>query len=153
MDDINIITYIQGIGISIELLAEKILERSKTVSKGAAIIFRIKNPNTLQKKMTLKNVASVLSIKDVYGLRLLLDYIEDVYAVIDELKKSYAGHIDHDYIANPKIRVDGEMLRLLIYVSYINGVPFEIQITTKLFNEINEKQHEGYHLRKYHTLK
>ena len=154
MDQELISLYQRSIGCSIDDLAKKILGIAKTVSRDSKILYRIKDSQTLEKKMALKRAASVFDIDDVYGLRILTSSVEKSYKIANAVFRVFPGHIDHDFIANPKIRLDKPHLkegglRMLQIVVYKNKTPFEVQITTFEFNDINESYHDQYHRERY----
>jgi (p)ppGpp synthase/HD superfamily hydrolase len=148
--------YKKRIGCNIENLAEDVLKLAHTVTFSANISFRTKDSVTLKKKMRMKNVDDIFLIDDVFGIRIFVDSVADAYKVFEKIKETFGGLLDHDYIAYPKTRADesalkGKMLRLLQLIAYKNGVPFEIQITTREFHQENELLHARYHQRKYRT--
>lgn len=151
--DENISMYEERIGCPIDDLADEMLCLASIVVKNPKVAFRVKDPETLKKKMFLKGVKSVFSIDDVYGIRIIVRSVVDAYLVLWEISENLEGYLDHDYIEKPKASpsIRGNVLRLLQFIAYKNGVPFEIQITTATFNEVNEMLHEGYHCRKYHS--
>ena len=146
--------YQEAIDHSIDKLAEKILKIARLSSVNPIIIYRVKDLNTLKIKMALKQKQSILEIEDVYGFRILVSNIGEVYAVLLAIGKFFDGYIDHDYIKTPKTRPDkphlkNKSLRLLQFIAYVNDIPIEVQITTHKFNKENESLHKGYHLEKY----
>jgi len=145
--------YRERIGCSIDELAEELWCIANAVVKNPKVVFRVKDPETLRKKMFLKRAESVFLIDDVYGVRIIVESIVDVYLVLWEISEKLEGYLDHEYIEKPNMSpsVDGKTLRLIQFVAYKNWVPFEVQITTVAFNEVNETLHERYHLRKYHS--
>ena len=144
--------YQQKIGISIKSLAYHLLELAKDAAEDPKMSFRIKNLETLRKKMALKNTSDVFSIDDVYGIRILVQSPHEAYSVLEKIKHAFPeGFLDHDWIKNPKINSEKDELRLLQYIARKNDVPFEIQITTHEFNAINELSHAKYHQKKYGT--
>ncbi len=150
----QISSYQRLIGCSIHELAEEALCVAKTASSDATISCRVKNAETLAKKIALKKASSVLEINDVYALRVLVPSVKESYAVLNVIMRSFPSFLDHDYIANPKTRHDkphlrGKSLRLIKVVAYRNNVPFEVQITTFEFNDGNELLHGEYHREKY----
>jgi len=150
----NILIYQQKIDSTIESIANEIKYITSSVVKKPFIIYRIKNSETLRKKMELKKVKDIFLIDDVYALRILVDSVEEIYTVLEHIIKKFNGFIDHDYLEKPKIKLYEKIqkenrLRLVQFIAYKNGVPFEIQITTILFNKINESFHQKYHDRKY----
>ncbi len=145
----EIVKYQERIGCTIDALAEEMQHIAETVAQNPLITFRVKDPETLLKKMRLKNVQSIFSIDDIYAICIIVESIEGAYRVLDGVSQTFPGYLDHDYIREPKTNSEGKMLRLLQFIAYKNGVPFEIQITTAAFQEANEGQHKRYHERKY----
>jgi len=145
--------YEECIGSTIGELADEIQNLAAAVVPNPSVSFRIKHPETLQKKIKLKNVQSIFSVDDVYGIRIVVESADDVYTVLEKIWQTFPGYLDHDYIKEPKVRLSepnkGKMLRLLQFVGYKNEMPFEIQITTNAFNQENESLHDEYHRRKY----
>ncbi len=147
--------YEECIGSTIEDLANEIQSLACGVTENVQVSFRVKDPETLQKKIQLKNPQSIFSIDDVYGIRILVDSVEDVYRVLEKIWQNFTGYVDHDYIKEPKISTSelykGKKLQLVQFIAYKNEMPFEIQITTTTFHKDNEPMHAGYHYRKYHS--
>ncbi len=143
--------YKETIGCSIEVLAAKIHQLSTLAANKPSVVFRIKNMETLRKKMTLKGSSEISSIDDIYGIRVLVDSTEEIYGTLQRLMLAFPGYIDHDYVTTPKINPNrpGKALRLVQYIAKEKGLTFEVQITTHAWNEINEKLHEEYHQKKY----
>lgn len=148
MLDKNLSTYQEFIGCSIEVLVEEIKQIAESIAESPIITFRVKNPETLQKKMRIKNTENIFTIDDVYGIRIIVKSVVEAYLVLYKISKRFSGYVDHDYIKEPRMCVSeinrGKMLRLLQFIAYKNSVPFEIQITTSAFHEMNETLHEGY---------
>lgn len=154
MASADITLYEQAINCHINQLGEVVKALAWLNTKNPIVFWRIKDPDTLRKKMGLKNTSSVFLINDVYGIRVLVDTVEEVYVVLTIIKNVFPGFVGHDYIACPKTRTDkphliGKSLRLIQFVAYKNEVPFEIQITTKEFHYLNKMLHAEYHLDKY----
>ena len=152
----NISIYQQHIGSTINALAGEVRRTASTIAKNPLVTFRIKNPKTLKKKMLLKNTQSIFSINDIYGIRIIVESVDEAYGVLEKISQTFSGFLDHDYIKKPKTRpsepgLKGKMLRLLQFIAHKNGVPFEIQITTAVFHKMNELLHKGYHCKKYHS--
>lgn len=149
----KILIYEQSIGITIAELAEEIKHLVIIVAQDSSVKFRVKDPDTLRKKMLIKGTHDVFSIDDVYGIRILVKTVEESYRVLEKISQSFSGYLDHDFIKDPQMRIHephkGAMLRLLQFVAYKNGIPFEVQITTFAFHGVNESLHDGYHRRKY----
>ena len=146
--------YQESIGCSIEELAREILLLCQTVSQSSEICQRIKDSEILVKKMALKKVRSIFDIHDVYALRVLVSSVEESYEILAVIARAFPNFLEHDYIKNPKYHPDEpdlkeRSLRLIQIIAYRNNTPFEIQITTFEFNEINESFHDQYHREKY----
>ncbi len=144
-------TYQERIGISIDVLREEVHCAAVAVAHSVVTSARVKDLDTLRKKMLIKRVESIFAIDDVYAFRVIVQSVEDAYHVLGNIMSSFPGHIDHDYIRAPKTNSQGGILQLLQFIAYRNSVPFEIQITTTVFHQINESQHQRYHERKYGT--
>lgn len=150
----NILMYQHRIGCSVEALAEEIRLVVNTVVGNPSIKWRIKNPETLRKKMDFKKTQNVFLIDDIYGIRIVVGSVNEAYLALSKVTQTFSGFLDHDYIEKPKIRSDkphleGKKLQLLQFVAYKNGVSFEIQITTRSFHKQNELLHAQYHQEKY----
>jgi len=152
----NISLYQKRIGSSIDVLANEMRQIIDAIAKNPLITFRVKDPETLRKKMLLKNTQDIFLIDDVYGIRILVESVNEAYEVLLKVSQTFSGYLDHDFIKEPGVRIHepykGKLLRLLQFVAYRNGAPFEIQITTVAFNGVNELLHEGYHCRKYQSF-
>ena len=145
----KIALYEDRIRIAIDKLAAEIQHIADTVAQNPYVAFRVKDPETLEKKMLLKKTEDVFSIDDIYGIRVIVESPEEAYSVLARISEAFPVYLDHDYIKEPKTNLRGEMLRLLQFIAYRNGVPFEIQITTAAFHEVNEPLHAEYHRKKY----
>ena len=152
----NILTYRNRIKCSLNEIEEDIRNAIGISIKKLQITYRVKDSGKLREKMQLKNTPDVFSIKDVYGIRIIVESVNDVYFVLAKISERFFGFLKHDYIISPKTRPNepkfkGKMVRFLQFIAYKNGAPFEIQITTTAFHEMNESLHEEYHRRKYPT--
>ena len=146
--------YRQAIGCDIDELVNEITRLAKSISKEVKVLRRVKDSDILRRKMVLKGAKSIFEIDDVYGLRILTSSVEKAYMILHSVMNEYPSTLDHDYIANPKVNPEKphlkrESLRMLQVILYKNKVPFEVQITTFRFNEINESFHEQYHRKRY----
>ncbi|MCX6751563.1 MAG: hypothetical protein NT161_02225 [Candidatus Nomurabacteria bacterium] len=143
-----ILTYIKRIGCSVESLAETIQKLVVVCVNNSEIIYRVKDEETLRKKMYHKNTTDLFMIDDIYAIRILVDSVEEAYLVLKKISSAYVGYLDHDYIKTPKECISllnkGKFFRQIQFIGYKNNVPFEIQITTHEFDSINKSLHEGY---------
>jgi len=153
--DKSILLYQEQIGCTIDVLAMEIQLIANSVAKNPLVTSRVKDPKTLEKKMQKKNLQSVFLIDDVYGIRIIVESVDETYEVLKKMLEVFPGYLDHDYIKEPKVRINkphkGKVLRLLQFIAYKNDIPFEIQITTFVFHAMNELLHEGYHRKKYQS--
>lgn len=151
MQQTDLMRYEERIGCSITDLSREIGSLVGFLGDNAKIIWRVKDAMTLEKKRRLKNISDALEITDIYGIRILVNNKKQVYEVLTIIQRSFSGYLDHDYIKTPKTRKElpGRSLRLLQFKARSNGVTFEIQITTKRYNEKNEELHARYHREKY----
>lgn len=146
--------YGERIGCKIDELAKFIEDLISGTTNNSIVTFRIKDEISLNKKLLHKKTEDVFIIKDVYGIRVLVDEVNDVYKVLNLLSQKISGYVKNDYIASPKIREEvvslkGKKIRFIQYVATKNGVFYEIQITTKEFHCCNEELHLGYKKHKY----
>ena len=154
MEKTAISAYQKRIGVTIDSLANEISAAATKINEQILVTYRIKDIQTLEKKMALKHTSDIFSIKDVYGIRVIVETVVEAYTVLTKIREMYPGFLKHDYLANPKTipgdpLLKGKMLRLLQFIASKNDVNFEIQITTKTFHEMNETLHEKYRVRKY----
>lgn len=146
-----IIQYERMLGCTIADLATELRSIVEIAVQDCDILFRIKDEATLKKKMAIKGRNNIEAVDDIYGLRILVNSEKDAYAVLKRIEDTIPGYLDHDYISVPKINQNrpGKKLRLIQYIGKKNGLSFEVQITTKSFNEENEALHAEYHRMKY----
>jgi len=154
VEDGPLLAYREAIGCSIEYLADNILRRVQSVSENPVVLCRVKDTAAVIKKMELKGARSLFELEDIYGIRVLVSQIQEVYAALEVMSEAFPGYLDHDYIKTPKTRPDkpalkGKSLRLLQFIAYKDGIPFEIQITTHEYHRNNEALHRQYHAEKY----
>lgn len=79
MVNTDITRYQERIGCSIDHLAADIKNVLHQVVKNSIVYYRIKNLETLHQKMILKNTTDISRIDDIFGLRVVVDSIEDIY--------------------------------------------------------------------------
>lgn len=102
---------------------------------------RLKKPDSIIKKAIKNNVELKMNsllkeINDIAGVRVICTFIEDIYRIVELLKRNPSIKIlrEKDYVANPKPSgYSGYHLIVEIPVFLTNGeeyVPIEIQIRT-----------------------
>ncbi len=146
--------YQKVIGCDIDTLEGEVRDVLGDIADIVHVDTRIKSLEKIQQKIILKGLPDIFSLKDVYGIRIIVTSAKEAYKVIDQISHHFAGFLKNDYIAYPKTRHDiprlrGKMVRFLQYIAYKNNIPFEIQITTTTFHKMNEALHDGYKKRKY----
>ena len=146
--------YQNAIGCTIDDLVETLQSILSKDIPGVLINTRVKSSKGIDRKMKKKGTSNIFALKDVYGIRIITDTVDSAYMTYRKIIYVFPGFLKHDYIAHPKTRrgipkLQGKKVRFLQYVAYKNGVPFEIQITTKEFHKENEILHNGYIQRKY----
>lgn len=104
----------------------------------AIIAQRLKRLESITAKLSRFPNMSMSTMQDIGGCRIIVDTIDEVYAMVDKIKKSQWKHRfkeAYDYIATPK--EDGYRCYHLVY-SYrsnkndkYNGLYIEIQIRTR----------------------
>lgn len=151
-----ILLYQESIDVTIDTLACRIGNLASTITENVVVTFRTKHPETLRKKMLRKNTDDIFSIHDIYGIRILVNSIDNVYAVLKVIQEVFPMYLANDFIKNPIVLFDpgfeGKSFRCLRVVAYENNTPFEIQITTNEFHEINESHHDIYYRKLYSKL-
>ncbi len=149
----NIALYQEKIGVSIDMLTSTLSRLVNPIATDVKVVSRIKDPETLRKKMLRKNTRDIFSIHDIYGIRLIVRSIDDAYLIFEKIQKEFHMYLANDFIKNPLALHDpgfeGKSFRCLRIVAYKNDAPFEIQITTDAFHEINEAHHKIYHKKLY----
>ena len=107
-EDISL--YRHHIGCDINTLVAEVYDLVKDVTKCPQVSSRVKDLETLRKKMVLKNTHDIFSIDDVYGIRIIVTSIDEVYAVLERISRVFEGFLDHDYFKNAKAcpSVDGK---------------------------------------------
>ncbi|MFH1642543.1 MAG: hypothetical protein ABIC04_06630 [Nanoarchaeota archaeon] len=155
MQDENIAIYEQRIACSISTLADKVGCLVNTSVEKAKVAFRVKNPETLRKKIFLKKAKDVFSIHDVYGIRVIVETVDEAYMVLTKISEMFPMRLANDFIKDPVELFDpgfeGKFFKCLRLIAYENNIPFEIQVTTSSFHEVNESHHEIYHQKIYHS--
>lgn len=106
---------------------------------GAIAVQRLKRLESIVDKLSREDEMSIVRMQDLGGCRMIMENIEDVYEVINDIKKSRIRHQlikTNDYIENPKPY--GYRSVHLVYKYYsdkkatYNGMLIEIQVRTRL---------------------
>lgn len=120
----------------IAITQEKIKQILKELNLEGNIMFRRKHFSSIHKKMQSKNL-SLAKIYDLIAMRVLVNSIEDCYAVVGGIHGVYKPMTGRfkDYIANPKPN-GYQSLHTTIIAE--NQRPLEIQIRTKEMHQISE---------------
>jgi (p)ppGpp synthase/HD superfamily hydrolase len=150
----TIAVYQERIGCTIESIADKIQSAISLVVREAKIVFRVKDPEDLKRKMLYKKITDVFLIRDVYGLRILVRSVDEAYLILKKIRElPYGARLVDDFIASPKQLTgpsfEGKEFKCLRIIAQENNVPFEVQITTYAFHEINESHHNTYKQERY----
>lgn len=110
-----------------------------TAPNNAIVAQRLKRTYSITQKLYRFPKMSLTTMQDIGGCRMIVDRIDDIYNMIDRLKKSRMRHKlkeVYDYIKNPKD--DGYRSYHIVYSYYsdrspkYNGLFVEIQIRTHL---------------------
>ncbi|PIP87354.1 hypothetical protein COW81_00745 [Candidatus Campbellbacteria bacterium CG22_combo_CG10-13_8_21_14_all_36_13] len=149
-NEVAISLYIARIGCTLDSIVQIVSSVLCIKFDDIHIDSRVKDQESLTKKMLLKGVHDIFSIRDIYALRILLNSVEEVYLVSEILLGLFdRAYIANDFVAHPKSTVNGQVFRCIRIIAYINDVPFELQITTKDFHTMNESSHVIYKKERY----
>ena len=111
----------------------------KTAGDRAIVAQRLKRLYSITQKLFRFKYMSLTAMQDIGGCRVIVDSIDDIYAMVDSLKKSRMRHKlkeEYDYIKTPK--PDGYRSYHMVYSYYsdrnpkYNGLFIEIQIRTHI---------------------
>ena len=102
---------------------------------------RLKSPQSMMKKLARKGLPQTLeaaeaNLNDIAGVRIICNYLEDIYRIADLLQRQRDVEFVHqrDYIRNPKesgYRSLHLVIRIPVFLSsHTELVPVEIQIRT-----------------------
>ena len=102
---------------------------------------RLKSPQSMMKKLARKGLPQTLeaaeaNLNDIAGVRIICNYLEDIYRIADLLQRQRDVEFVHrrDYIENPKesgYRSLHLVIRIPVFLSsHTELVPVEIQIRT-----------------------
>ena len=102
---------------------------------------RLKSPQSMMKKLARKGLPQTLeaaeaNLNDIAGVRIICNYLEDIYRIADLLQRKRDVEFVHrrDYIENPKesgYRSLHLVIRIPVFLSsHTELVPVEVQIRT-----------------------
>ena len=102
---------------------------------------RLKSPQSMMKKLARKGLPQTLeaaeaNLNDIAGVRIICNYLEDIYRIADLLQRQRDVEFVHrrDYIENPKesgYRSLHLVIRIPVFLSsHTELVPVEVQIRT-----------------------
>ena len=102
---------------------------------------RLKSPQSMMKKLARKGLPQTLeaaeaNLNDIAGVRIICNYLEDIYRIADLLQRQRDVEFVHrrDYIQNPKesgYRSLHLVIRIPVFLSsHTELVPVEVQIRT-----------------------
>ena len=102
---------------------------------------RLKSPQSMMKKLKRKGLPQTLeaaeaNLNDIAGVRIICNYLEDIYRIADLLQRQRDVEFVHrrDYIENPKesgYRSLHLVIRIPVFLSsHTELVPVEVQIRT-----------------------
>ena len=100
---------------------------------------RLKSPQSMMKKLARKGLPQTLeaaeaNLNDIAGVRIICNYLEDIYRIADLLQRDVEFVHRRDYIENPKesgYRSLHLVIRIPVFLSsHTELVPVEVQIRT-----------------------
>lgn len=102
--------------------------------------YRVKNKYSILEKMRRKGYKSFDNMKDIFGMRIEVNHVDDIYNVVKKLEQIYGGKIikREDAVSNPK---DAYYRSYHFDVKYADGIYGEIQIRTPLMDRIANAGH------------
>lgn len=115
-------------------------EFKRILSLGAGkVSYRVKNKYSILEKMRRKGYKSFDELGDIFGIRIEVNRVDDIYATVKKLEQIYGARIieKEDAIANPK----GVYRSYHLNIKYANGIYGEIQIRTPLMDRIANASH------------
>ncbi|MEK7136783.1 MAG: TGS domain-containing protein, partial [Patescibacteria group bacterium] len=104
----------------------------------AEIIGREKHPYSIFRKMQQKGTSKITDLHDLFGLRILVDSVEDCYQVLGFIHRIYRPILHHmkDYIAFPKPNGYRSLHTTILGLNARDAsLPVEIQIRTHAMDE------------------
>ena len=114
---------------------------------------RLKSPQSMMKKLARKGLPQTLeaaeaNLNDIAGVRIICNYLEDIYRIADLLQRQRDVEFVHrrDYIENPKesgYRSLHLVIRIPVFLSsHTELVPVEVQIRTIAMNFWASLEHQ-----------
>ena len=109
--------------------------------KHVEVIAREKHPFSIFRKVQEKSVSSMRDLHDLFGLRILVDSVEECYQILGAIHRTYRPilHRVKDYIAFPKPNGYRSIHTTILGLNVRDpSLPVEIQIRTQEMNESAE---------------
>lgn len=106
--------------------------------KRAEIIGREKHPYSIFRKMQQKGITKITDLHDLFGLRILVDTVEECYQILGFIHRIYRPilHRMKDYIAFPKPNGYRSLHTTILGLNVRDAsLPVEIQIRTHAMDE------------------
>ena len=114
---------------------------------------RLKSPQSMMKKLARKGLPQTLeaaeaNLNDIAGVRIICNYLEDIYRIADLLQRQRDVEFVHrrDYIENPKesgYRSLHLVIRIPVFLSsHTELVPVEVQIRTNAMDFWASLEHQ-----------
>lgn len=102
--------------------------------------YRVKNKYSMLEKMKRKGYKSFDDMKDIFGMRIEVNRLDDIYTTVKKLEQIYGARIikKEDKVANPQ---DYYYRSYHLNVKYADGIYGEIQIRTPLMDRIANAGH------------
>jgi GTP diphosphokinase / guanosine-3',5'-bis(diphosphate) 3'-diphosphatase len=125
-------------GDFLSICHQSLKDSIKREGLNVAISARKKHPYSIFRKMNRKNITSMTDLYDLYGMRILVESIEDCYRLLGVIHSEYRPilHRIKDYIAMPKPNGYRSLHTTAMSVSQRSPkLPVEIQIRTYEMDE------------------
>ena len=110
---------------------------------------RIKEYDSVIEKINRKNYKSVDEVKDLLGIRIICESIDEIYKVKSRIMTTFENCIIKDYIQKHKHGYRGIHIYNKIDIKEIKNIPLEIQIKTMAMKKAQDKTHDKIYKNKY----
>ena len=119
-------------------IAKNEFKRILSLAVGSAS-YRVKNKYSLLEKMQRKNYKSFDEVKDILGMRIEVNNVDEVYNTVKKLERIYGNKIikREDVISNPR----GIYRSYHLDIQYAPGIYGELQIRTPLMDKVANASH------------